>query len=95
MMKLIFCLSIIVSALLSVSCSKTSSSDAEQIAMESSRFVGSPIVCNHDVYNCPSSSDPSRSLNCREVSEVWNACGPDIHRLDGNNDGRPCESDCP
>jgi len=47
------------------------------------------IDCSVDQYNC---SDFS---TCAEVMAVFNACPGDPNRLDGDNDGIPCESLCP
>jgi competence protein ComEC len=46
------------------------------------------IDCSRDQYNC---SDFS---TCAEVMAVFNACAGDPNRLDGDNDGIPCESLC-
>lgn len=45
-------------------------------------------VCSSNVYNCGDFS------SCLEVMEVFNTCSYDVHRLDGDNDGIPCESLC-
>lgn len=45
------------------------------------------IVCSSNYYNCADFS------TCSEAMEVFNKCGSssDIHYLDGDNDGIPCE----
>jgi len=45
-------------------------------------------VCSTNVYNCGDFS------SCSEVMEVFNGCGFDVHKLDGDNDGIPCDSLC-
>lgn len=45
-------------------------------------------VCSTNVYNCGDFS------SCSEVMDVFNFCGDDIHKLDGDDDGIPCESLC-
>ena len=45
--------------------------------------------CSQDRYNC------SDFTTCEEVMAVFNACPGDPNRLDGDNDGIPCESLCP
>ena len=47
------------------------------------------IDCSVDQYNCGDFN------TCAEVMEVFNACPGDPNRLDGDNDGIPCESLCP
>ena len=49
---------------------------------------GTAWNCSGNVYNC---SDFS---SCAEVMSYWNACPGDPSRLDGDNDGIPCESLC-
>jgi len=44
--------------------------------------------CSGNIYNC---SDFS---SCEQVMSYWNACPGDPSRLDGDNDGTPCESLC-
>ena len=44
--------------------------------------------CSGDRYNC---SDFS---SCAQVMSYWHACPGDPSRLDGDNDGVPCESLC-
>lgn len=46
------------------------------------------IVCSSDYYNCGDFS------TCSEVMEVFNACSSDIHGLDKDDDGIPCETLC-
>ena len=85
----------LLSLLLSVSCSASSNSDDDLV--NTSQFQSNQIICNRETYNCPSYGgkyQEKRLNNCKEVSEVWNKCGSDIHRLDGDDDGRPCEKDC-
>jgi len=48
----------------------------------------SNIDCSSDTYNCGDFN------SCSEVLEVFNSCNSDIHRLDRDNDGIPCESLC-
>lgn len=48
----------------------------------------SNIVCSSDSHNCGDFS------SCSEVMEVFNACSSDIHKLDKDGDGIPCESLC-
>jgi len=49
---------------------------------------GTAWNCVGNIYNC---SDFS---SCAEVMSYWNACPGDPSRLDGDNDGIPCESLC-
>ncbi len=49
---------------------------------------GATWNCIGNIYNC---SDFS---SCAEVMSYWNACPGDPSRLDGDNDGVPCESLC-
>jgi len=44
--------------------------------------------CSGNIYNC---SDFS---SCAQVMSYWNACPGDPSRLDGDNDGIPCEGLC-
>jgi endonuclease YncB( thermonuclease family) len=44
--------------------------------------------CMGNIYNCDDFS------SCAEVMSYWNACPGDPSRLDGDHDGRPCESLC-
>ncbi len=44
--------------------------------------------CNGNLYNCDDFS------SCAEVMSYWYACPGDPSRLDGDHDGRPCESLC-
>ena len=44
--------------------------------------------CSSNTYNCGDFS------SCSEVMAVFNACSSDVHRLDGDDDGVPCESLC-
>jgi micrococcal nuclease len=44
--------------------------------------------CVGNIYNCDDFS------SCAEVMSYWNACPGDPSRLDGDHDGRPCESLC-
>jgi len=48
----------------------------------------SNIVCSYNAYNCDDFS------TCSEVMKVFNTCRNDIHYLDGDDDGIPCESLC-
>ena len=45
-------------------------------------------VCSSNVYNCGDFS------SCSEAMNVFNYCSGDIHKLDGDDDGIPCESLC-
>lgn len=49
---------------------------------------GAAWDCSGNIYNC---SDFS---SCAEVMSYWNACPGDPSRLDGDNDGIPCEVLC-
>lgn len=58
---------------------------------------GKPIVCDRDAYNCPAYSGPyqkKRLESCEDVHRVWRACGTDVHGLDDDGDGYPCEKEC-
>jgi len=44
--------------------------------------------CVDNIYNCGDFS------SCDEVMSYWQACPGDPSRLDGDHDGRPCESLC-
>lgn len=44
--------------------------------------------CNGNLYNCGDFG------SCSEVMSYWNACPGDPSRLDGDNDGVPCEALC-
>ncbi len=44
--------------------------------------------CLGNIYNCDSFT------SCADVMSYWNACPGDPSRLDGDHDGRPCESLC-
>ncbi len=58
----------------------------ETIEQETS--TSSNIICSYNAYNCGDFS------TCSEVMEVFNTCSYDIHYLDGDDDGIPCESLC-
>lgn len=65
--------------------------NAERLAEESKLGIWEieeNYVCSTNVYNCGDFS------SCSEVMEVFNACSYDIHYLDGDDDGIPCESLC-
>mgnify|MGYP001598006063 FL=1 len=47
------------------------------------------IICGYDVYDC---SDFETRLEARTAFEVCGGLANDIHYLDGNKDGEPCES---
>jgi micrococcal nuclease len=49
---------------------------------------GTGWTCVGNLYNCDSFS------SCEEVMSYWQACPGDPSRLDGDHDGRPCESLC-
>jgi len=44
--------------------------------------------CNGDLHNC------GDFTSCDEVWVYWNACPGDPSHLDGDDDGKPCESLC-
>lgn len=44
--------------------------------------------CGGDIYNCDSFG------SCAEMWSYWNSCPGDPSRLDRDNDGYPCESQC-
>lgn len=47
------------------------------------------IICSYNFYNCDDFN------SCSEVMKVFNECGnEDIHYLDGDKEGVPCESLC-
>lgn len=46
------------------------------------------VGCDVNYYNC------SDFNSCSEVMEVFDSCNSDIHRLDGDDDGVPCDSLC-
>jgi len=48
----------------------------------------SDIICSSDYYNCGDFN------TCSEVMEIFNTCNSDIHGLDGDDNGIPCESLC-
>ena len=55
------------------------------------------IICTKETYNCPSYKgkyQSKRLKDCKAVKKVWNECKRDVHRLDSDNDGWPCEKDC-
>lgn len=49
---------------------------------------GATWSCIGNIYNC------GDFATCDEVMSYWNACPGDPSRLDGDHDGRPCESLC-
>jgi len=58
-------------------------------------WVATPVTrqgatwnCVGNIYNCGDFS------SCEEVMSYWEACPGDPSRLDGDHDGRPCESLC-
>lgn len=58
---------------------------------------GAPIICSREAYNCPSAKKGpkhKRLSGCEDVRRVWLACKRDVHRLDGDRMGKPCELDC-
>lgn len=58
---------------------------------------GAPIICDHEAYNCPSyrgKYQNKRLKNCEDVRLVWDTCKTDVHGLDQDGDGKPCEHDC-
>ncbi len=69
------------------------------ISIESNRNVlvnGKPIICSREAYNCPSYDGPlqnKRLKNCDDVKLVWEKCKKDVHGLDEDMDGIPCEKD--
>ncbi|MFH1365513.1 MAG: thermonuclease family protein [archaeon] len=48
----------------------------------------SDVICSYDAYNCGDFS------TCSEVMRVFNVCNSDVHGLDRDSDGIPCESLC-
>ena len=48
----------------------------------------SNIICDSDTYNCDDFT------SCEDVMEVFNECDSDIHKLDNDGDGVPCEALC-
>lgn len=56
--------------------------------IEQKTSTNSNIICSYNAYNCGDFS------TCSEVMEVFNSCSYDIHYLDGDDDGIPCESLC-
>jgi hypothetical protein len=46
------------------------------------------VICSYDAYNCGDFS------SCSQVMRVFRACEADVHRLDRDKDGVPCESLC-
>ncbi len=60
----------------------------EVIKGQENTSSSSNIICSYNAYNCGDFS------TCSEVMEVFNACNSDIHDLDRDNDGIPCESLC-
>ena len=50
--------------------------------------MGSTWNCSGNLYNCSAFS------SCAQVMSYWSACPGDPSRLDGDHDGRPCESLC-
>jgi len=57
-------------------------------AAPSSPTSGTAWNCIGNIYNC------SDFASCAEVMSYWYACPGDPSRLDGDNDGKPCESLC-
>jgi len=49
---------------------------------------GTSWDCVGNIYNCDGFS------SCEEVKSYWETCPGDPSRLDGDHDGRPCESLC-
>lgn len=67
------------------------------LSEESILINGKPVECKKEAYNCPSYKGKKvwkRLNNCDEVRIVWNTCSGDVHGLDRDNDGKPCEKDC-
>lgn len=48
--------------------------------------TSSKVICSYNAYNCGDFNSYS------QAKAVFDACGTDVHRLDGDNDGIPCES---
>jgi hypothetical protein len=46
------------------------------------------VECSHDAYNC------GDFATCADVRRVFDACPTDVHGLDRDDDGVPCESLC-
>jgi hypothetical protein len=58
---------------------------------------GRPLNCSREAYNCPSYKGKYQHKtlkNCDDVKLVWSICERDVHDLDRDNDGHPCERDC-
>jgi hypothetical protein len=58
---------------------------------------GKLLDCNNEVYNCPSYNGKyvnKRLKSCIDVETVWKNCKSDIHDLDRDKDGKPCDKDC-
>ena len=55
---------------------------------EPSPTAGATWNCSGNLYNCGAFS------SCAQVMSYWSACPGDPSRLDGDHDGRPCESLC-
>lgn len=63
---------------------------------------GREVLCDSERYNCPSPSykrNPKKKLrNCADVKLVFQTCqneqGRDVHDLDRDGDGHPCDRDC-
>jgi hypothetical protein len=66
-------------------------------SIKKSEINGKKIVCSKEAYNCPSYKGKKawkRLKSCADVKIVWQACKSDVHGLDKDNDGKPCEKDC-
>ena len=55
---------------------------------EEDKFDSDAVICNSDYYDC------SDFNSCEEARFVLDSCESDIHHLDGDENGVPCESLC-
>jgi hypothetical protein len=67
------------------------------VSAEKIMINDAPVVCDKEAYNCPSYKGPyqnKRLKSCKDVMLVWKTCKSDVHDLDRDGDGKPCEEDC-
>lgn len=58
-------------------------------------FVVEKLKCVEDIYSCPTIIDGKHhGLNCGEIDKIFKQCETDVHRLDADGDGIPCEELC-
>ena len=50
---------------------------------------GNYVICSYNFYNC---SDFGNQADAQRIFDVCGGIGNDIHKLDGDNNGIPCES---